>query len=150
LELSPQDTDLVTRARELATLAHANQVDKAGLPYIGHVGRVAARVAAAGHPAEAVAAAWLHDVLEDQPEHAPAVLMFPPSVVVPVRLLTRRPGISPEDYYAAIRDNATALAVKDADIGDNSSPERLALLPIDAQQRLLAKYAKARAALGLS
>ena len=36
--------DWVARARTLAMEAHAGQVDKAGHPYIGHVGRVAATV----------------------------------------------------------------------------------------------------------
>ena len=85
-----------------------------------------------------------------QPRAAKRETRSRPPGISGASVTTGRPGISPEDYYAAIRDNATALAVKDADIGDNSSPERLALLPIDAQQRLLAKYAKARAALGLS
>ena len=142
--------DVVDRARALAYLAHANQVDKAGEPYIGHVERVAGRVAAAGHPPEAVAAAWLHDVLEDQPQHAAEVLAFPEVVTTAVQLLTKQKGVPIEDYYAAIRGNAIALAVKAEDVGDNGSPERLERLPIETRQRLAAKYAKAKAALGLA
>ena len=40
--------DWVARARTLAMEAHAGQVDKAGHPYIGHVGRVAATVTVDG------------------------------------------------------------------------------------------------------
>lgn len=141
---------VVARAEELARLAHAHQVDKAGLPYIGHVGRVAARVQAAGHSPEAIAVAWLHDVLEDQPDHAAAVRSFPPAIVEAVELLTRLKGVDADTYYAGIRGNRLALAVKAADVADNSSPDRLALLSNEDRTRLMAKYAKAKRALGLA
>ena len=48
-------------ARAIAEKAHADQVDKAGEPYIGHPAHVAASVE--GDKAKAVA--WLHDVVED-------------------------------------------------------------------------------------
>ena len=54
---------IATRAEALARSAHADQVDKAGLPYADHPARVAARVrisAPGDESAEAVA--WLHDV----------------------------------------------------------------------------------------
>ncbi|QWN30846.1 HD domain-containing protein [Xanthomonas phaseoli pv. phaseoli] len=120
--------ELVERARSLAAIAHASQTDKAGLPYLGHVARVAERVTAAGHCCEAIAAAWLHDVLEDQPEHADAVLLFPAAVVEAVDLLTRKEHVSTDSYYAGIRCNRIALAVKAADIADNSSAERLGMV----------------------
>jgi (p)ppGpp synthase/HD superfamily hydrolase len=52
-------------AEDIARRAHAGQVDKAGLDYITHPARVAAGVRLHGGKNEAVAAAWLHDVLED-------------------------------------------------------------------------------------
>lgn len=58
--------EIVQQARELAHRAHANQLDKAGKPYIEQVARVAAAVRG-DDLAEAVA--WLHDVLEDQPHY---------------------------------------------------------------------------------
>lgn len=54
--------DIVSRAKDLAIRAHADQVDKAGRPYIEHVARVAAAVS---DDPVAEAVAWLHDVLED-------------------------------------------------------------------------------------
>lgn len=58
--------DLIERARAMATRAHAGQVRKyTGEPYIVHPEEVARIVADAGLPAAAVAAAWLHDVIED-------------------------------------------------------------------------------------
>ncbi|WP_425525248.1 phosphohydrolase [Xanthomonas citri] len=150
LTTEAKHVDLVDCARSLARLAHASQTDKAGLPYIDHVARVAEGVAANGHCREAVAAAWLHDVLEDQPQHVAAVLLFPAAIVEAVGLLTRKKGVATGTYYAGIRSNRIALAVKVADIADNSSVERLALLSSEDRERLIVKYSKARTALGLS
>ena len=78
--------DWIARARALATEAHAGQIDKAGQPYIGHVGRVAARVRG---DADAEVVAWLHDVVEDCPGFAAQVQAFPPAVQHAVQLLSR-------------------------------------------------------------
>lgn len=59
---------LVARARAFATAAHAavRQVRKyTGEPYIVHPAAVAALVAGVPHTPEMLAAAWLHDVVED-------------------------------------------------------------------------------------
>jgi (p)ppGpp synthase/HD superfamily hydrolase len=141
------DDLLVATARAIAVAAHAGQVDKAGEPYISHPGRVAARLA---RPEER-AAAWLHDVLEDTPTtgadlHAAGI---PDAVVAAVEALTRRRDEIPADYYARVRANPVALAVKAADIADNSDPVRLARLDRDEGVRLAAKYRAARVALGL-
>jgi (p)ppGpp synthase/HD superfamily hydrolase len=137
----------VAVAEAIARDAHAAQVDKAGNPYIGHVARVAARVAGAD---DAVATAWLHDVIEDTNFTAEELRTrgIPDMVVDAVVLLTRVEGQDPEAYYSAVAANALARAVKLADIADNSDPERLAKLNTAAADRLRAKYAHARAALG--
>ncbi len=58
--------DIVARARAMATRAHTGQVRKyTGEPYIIHPEEVAGIVAEAGLPPPVVAAAWLHDVIED-------------------------------------------------------------------------------------
>ncbi|MBN5015983.1 HD domain-containing protein [Stenotrophomonas maltophilia] len=137
---------LVNEARWLAEEAHATQTDKAGQPYIEHVRRVAAAVAG-DDAAEMVA--WLHDVLEDQPAFATQVLLFPQAVVEAVFDLTRGVNKSEAFYYWKIRQNPLSLKVKLADIADNSDESRLALLGQDMAARLRAKYAKARAALGV-
>jgi (p)ppGpp synthase/HD superfamily hydrolase len=62
----PSESALVARARAFATEAHAAQRRKyTDEPYIVHPEEVARIVADAGLPAEAIAAAWLHDVVED-------------------------------------------------------------------------------------
>jgi (p)ppGpp synthase/HD superfamily hydrolase len=60
------DDDLIARARAMATRAHASQKRKySGEPYIVHPEHVASILAETGLPASVVAAAWLHDVIED-------------------------------------------------------------------------------------
>ncbi len=135
----------VERAKELAHRAHAGQADKAGRPYIEHVARVAAAVA---DDPKAEAVAWLHDVVEDQPDFALEVWYgFPASIGVAVDNLTRMPKESAERYYSAVRCNALSLRVKLADIADNMDEARLALLDDKTADRLRRKYAKARKAL---
>lgn len=144
--------DLVATAIRVATSAHRGQTDKAGRPYIGHPARVALAVSRAGGCEEAVAAAWLHDVLEDCPSVTPATLLlegFSPELVGVVWRLTRKPFETPETYYRLIRMDPLALLVKTADIADNTDPERLFYLDPATQARLHAKYAKAREALGI-
>ena len=139
--------DLVKRAKDLAHLAHAGQVDKAGRPYIEHVARVAAAVAHYAEP-EVQAVAWLHDVLEDcAPNFRDELLHIRPvDVFFAVRALTRG-KFSDSAYYDRIRRDPLALAVKLADIADNSDESRLALLDEKTAARLRRKYAKAMAAL---
>lgn len=142
---SPVD-DQIALAERIAAAAHVEQVDKAGRPYLEHVRRVAAAVEGLDR-----AAAWLHDVVEDTPATADDLLAegMAPEVVAAVDALTRRDGEEPEVYYARVRSNAIALRVKAADLADNADPARQALLDEETQARLAAKYAKARAALGL-
>ncbi|KAF1015516.1 MAG: GTP pyrophosphokinase [Stenotrophomonas maltophilia] len=137
--------DWVVEARTLACEAHAGQQDKAGLPYIEHV----ARVAAAIHDDDiAKAAAWLHDVVEDCPQHAARLEVFPAPVREIVTLLSRHSAPDAQQYYARIRQHPRALKVKLADIADNAHPRRLLQLPPAVAERLRGKYAAAPAALG--
>lgn len=137
--------DIVSRAKALAIRAHAGQVDKAGRPYIEHVARVASAVS---DDPVAEAVAWLHDVLEDCDEcFHEAVFVIGSDVALSVMRLTRCRTVTDDRYYELIRHNKTALRVKLADIADNSSEERLALLDEKTAARLRRKYAKAIAAL---
>jgi (p)ppGpp synthase/HD superfamily hydrolase len=138
--------DLVATARRLATEYHAGQVDKAGRPYLGHPLRVADRVSHL--EAEVIAAALLHDVLEDTAatEGDLAAAGIPATVIDAVVLLTKTGG-SLADYYARIRAHPVALAVKLADIADNTDPDRQAQLAPEVRERLKRKYIKATAAL---
>ena len=101
------------------------------------------------HPVEA-AAAWLHDVLEDTSITAQELFEAGvlPVVIAVVQLLTRGPDVSPDEYYAAIRQDPIARRVKLADIDDNTARWRLRRLDYDTQLRLVEKYRYARLALG--
>ncbi len=59
------DTSLIVRAAETATVAHAGQLRRSGEPYITHPIAVAGIVADLGLDALTVAAALLHDAVED-------------------------------------------------------------------------------------
>ncbi|MBC7442951.1 MAG: hypothetical protein H7311_10620 [Ramlibacter sp.] len=133
-------------AQSIAMDAHRGQVDKLGADYIDHPRRVAERLT---DPLEQ-ATAWLHDVLEDTDvtRHDLLARGIPGGVVTAVVLLTRTDAVSSDDYYAAIRENPIALAVKRADIADNTVPWRVEHLDFSVRESLAAKYAAALAALG--
>lgn len=63
------EEDVIARAERLATRAHKGQFRKntAHDSYITHPRAVAALVERSGGNAEEIAAAWLHDVVEDTP-----------------------------------------------------------------------------------
>jgi guanosine-3',5'-bis(diphosphate) 3'-pyrophosphohydrolase len=65
--------ELVDRALEWATSAHKGQKRRSGKPYITHPVAVAETVAEWGLDAEAVAAALLHDTVEDTASTMPAI-----------------------------------------------------------------------------
>ena len=84
---------LVERAFELAKLAHVNQVRKAGaVPYIEHLTAVVRLLALHGYSDDVtLAAAYLHDLLEDQPAYADQLRRdFPEAVVASVEALTEQ------------------------------------------------------------
>jgi guanosine-3',5'-bis(diphosphate) 3'-pyrophosphohydrolase len=59
------DTSLIVRAAETATVAHAGQLRRSGEPYVTHPIAVAGIVADLGLDSQTVAAALLHDAVED-------------------------------------------------------------------------------------
>ncbi len=63
--LSAADRDLIERAYRVAERAHAGQVRASGEPYLQHCLAVAKILADFGVPATTLAAALLHDVVED-------------------------------------------------------------------------------------
>ena len=135
-------TSEIAAAKAIATIAHRYQTDKIGVTYIEHPRRVAGRLT---DPTQ-VAAAWLHDVIEDCGVTADDLIAAGISreVVDAVVLLTRTEANEGDGYYRAIRENRVALAVKLADIEDNTDPKRTALLTVEKRERLAAKYVHAR------
>lgn len=130
----------------LATFAHRNQCDKAGMPYIDHPLRVLESVKAMGGRPYVQMAAVMHDVIEDTPFTAQMLLDlgFSEAVVNLVVLLTRVDGVPKEEYYRGIGKNLDALMIKEADIRDNTAEWRLSYLDYETQQRLRIKYEEAK------
>ncbi|MGW1809784.1 HD domain-containing protein [Streptomyces sp. NPDC002078] len=135
----------------VARNAHEGQTDKAGRPYAEHLAAVAAGVRARGGDAEQIAAAWLHDSVEDDALTRQwleqAALSARAKAIVDA--LTKRPGEGPEAYAARILATDGARLVKEADLAHNADPERLAVLDEPTRRRLTEKYARMRALLGL-
>lgn len=136
------------KARLMATRAHACQSDKASLAYIEHPRRVVGHLVAPS-PAEATVA-WLHDVVEDTGVTLDEVEQeFGTQVAAAVDAMSHRVGEPILADYDRVKANPLALTVKTADLADNTDPERLRLLAPALRDRLEAKYARAREALGI-
>ncbi|MFL5813938.1 MAG: HD domain-containing protein [Bdellovibrionia bacterium] len=121
---------LILRAATFAAKAHATQLRKTGdQPYINHLLRVAQTVADAGLSEEAIAAALLHDVIEDTDVTVEELSSaFPKRVVHLVELLTEwwDDDASQElkarerpKYYRAILTDPEAVDIKLLDRADN-------------------------------
>lgn len=134
---------------DLAARLHAGQTDKAGAPYITHLARVACILQRRWPDATAdeIAAAWLHDCLEDTGATEASLLEagVSPETVRIVRAVTRPEGSDYLDWIgtlAAARD-VSILRVKLADNEDNRDPVRVAALP-GAAERVATRYEPAR------
>ena len=103
--------------------AHADQLDKSGVPYYHHPFAVAGFVAMESDNPEYVMTALLHDVVEDTGISLRDLLALGYSrhVVDAVDLVTRSPEMTYFDFIRRLRDsdNEMALTVKRADIKHN-------------------------------
>ncbi|MGR6970395.1 HD domain-containing protein [Streptomyces cynarae] len=136
----------------VARAAHAAQRDKAGRPYAEHLQAVAEGVRARGGDDELVAAAWLHDAVEDgvlSEEWLAAAALTERTKDV-VRAVTKRPDEDPRAYAERILATPGARLVKEADLAHNADPRRLAVLDGPTARRLTEKYAAMRQYLGLT
>lgn len=123
-----------TKALDLATQAHKDQLDRQDVAYITHPLRVAIRLVEnyrklfeADPTPEIVAAAVLHDVLEDSHYTAQDLLDqgFSEQTVALAKVLTHKPEESYQDYIEEISLNSTpAILIKLADLEDNTQPWR--------------------------
>ncbi|MGC0382634.1 (p)ppGpp synthase/HD superfamily hydrolase [Streptomyces sp. SAI-129] len=140
----------LTEVEATARAAHAGQTDKAGRPYAEHLRAVAEGVRARGGDDEQIAAAWLHDAVEDDAltERWLAEAPLSRRTKDMVLALTKRAGEPPEAYAARILATPGARLVKEADLAHNADPARLAVLDAATRTRLAEKYARMRALLG--
>lgn len=118
--------DQIALARRLATAAHQGQ-RYGSRDYIEHPAEVAREAELLGGDLYCIAAAWLHDVIEDTPLDAAALLAagVAPEVIATVTLLSRQslPDGTKEPYHAAFIARCVgdprAHLVKRADLSVN-------------------------------
>ncbi|WP_406494089.1 HD domain-containing protein [Streptomyces sp. NBC_00846] len=136
----------------IAREAHADQRDKAGRPYTEHLAAVAEGVRTRGGSDEQIAAAWLHDAIEDNALSARwlADAALPQPVKDMVFAVTKRDGEDLGSYTRRILDTPGALLIKESDLAHNADPARLAVLEPATRTRLAEKYAQVRRLLGLT
>jgi (p)ppGpp synthase/HD superfamily hydrolase len=118
----------VVRAYWFVRRAHAGQVDKAGVPYIHHLRRVALTAWAMTGDSEAAVVGLLHDYLEDVNRLGFQTIVDAWGIDTAIRVeaLTRRTNDSYEAYIGRVMawfDRPTT-AVKIADLLHNLSPGR--------------------------
>ncbi|MGA5898185.1 HD domain-containing protein [Streptomyces venetus] len=148
---TPRTQLTLAQVEATARAVHAGQTDKAGRPYAEHLRAVAEGVRARGGDEEQIAAAWLHDAVEDEalsPEWLREAGLSSRTKDI-VLAVTKRTGEPPEAYAARILATPGALLVKEADLAHNADPARLAVLDADTRKRLTEKYARMRVLLGL-
>ena len=134
MKITPHE--IIEAAAAMARRGHEGQFRRDGItPYITHPEAVAKSLEGS-HPF-VIAAAWLHDVLEDT--HLKVVHLhnanIPWEVIDAVEALTKKRDQSYEDYLRQVLQNDIAVKVKIADIGHNLSDK-----PTTKQAE---KYAKA-------
>jgi len=131
---------ILDRAVTLAIDAHEGQLDKGGQPYVLHPLRVMAALAGRGEAVQAVGV--LHDVVEDTPVTLEALRLmgFPEEVVRGVDAMSRRDGEVYREYVDRVAADPVGLVVKEADVRDNLSPERLAALPEKEARSMSKRY----------
>lgn len=123
---------LSQKAKNLAILAHGHQMRRGGQePYVNHPIRVAEALQKLDVPDHVVAAAYLHDIIEDtQVTYADLFHAgFDDYTTDLVQLLSKQPGESNQHYIQRLIDsqNRWAMLIKIYDINDNLviDPEHL-------------------------
>ena len=116
-------TDLTKKALRLCFLAHKEQVDKTGLPYVFHPFHLAEQM----DDEISTVCALLHDVVEDTDTTLDDLreMGFSEDVIEVLSLLTHEDGVPYMDYVEKISEHPTATKVKIADLLHNSDLSRL-------------------------
>lgn len=109
----------------LATNRHANQFDRAGVPYILHCLKVMHYTKSDDEELNCIALG--HDIVEDTDTTYQELydMGFTARVVHGIDALTKRRGESYDDYKLRVKVNADARKVKKADLRHNSDIRRL-------------------------
>ncbi len=113
-------------AIKIAVEAHDGQFDKAGEPYILHPLKVM-HYTKSTDP-EILALAVLHDVVEDNKNYTYNKLRdlgVSERIIAGLRLLTKVPGQTEEEYKEGVKSTRDTIIVKMADLRHNSDIRRL-------------------------
>lgn len=134
------NNELLEKALQIATKAHAGQTDKAGAAYIFHPIRVSCRC----FTYEEKIVALLHDAIEDTDVTAEYLLSegFPRNVVDAILSVTRNEDETYEEFIKRCRLNPIGRQVKLHDLEDNMDISRFQQLTEKDLPRLN-KYIKA-------
>lgn len=132
---------LLDRAKELASIAHWGQVDKAGENYINHPIRVAHKC----NTDEEKIVALLHDVIEDSDitQNDLFKLGFSTEIVEAVLSVTKKYGEDYQSFITRCKQNPIGRIVKLHDLEDNLDITRLSSITVEDVERLN-KYLSAR------
>ncbi|MEU6012629.1 HD domain-containing protein [Streptomyces sp. NPDC047515] len=149
---TPRAELTLAEVEAIAREAHTDQRDKAGRPYTEHLAAVAEGVRIRGGSDEQIAAAWLHDAVEDNAlsQEWLAGAALPQGVKDMVLAVTKRDGEDLGSYTRRILETPGALLIKESDLAHNADPARLAVLEPANRTRLTEKYAQVRRLLGLT
>jgi GTP diphosphokinase / guanosine-3',5'-bis(diphosphate) 3'-diphosphatase len=117
--------EMLSAAIHMATNAHHGQFDRGGNPYVLHVFAVMNLLENSDEELQCIA--LLHDVVEDTKTSFKDLrdAGFSERVVTGVRLLTKMPGQTLEEYKEGVFSNIDAMLVKRADLTHNSDIRRL-------------------------
>lgn len=137
--------NLVEEARKFAINAHDGQKDRIGTDYFAsHVEVVANYTREYGGSVTQVAAAYLHDTVEDTDVNVELIdFLFGDEVADIVDALTKRAGETYNQFICRVTKTPPAVLVKLADIRSNTDPSRMLYLPRDKRERLARKYGDA-------
>lgn len=123
-------------ALRIAESAFEEKYDKAGVPYIKHLTRVASHFKGGQY-----ICAILHDLLEDCPQWTEGTLrnIFSSGVVDVIVCLTKLKNESYDDYINRVSNERWALEIKVKDLLDNMDITRLDIIN-DKDVERLKKY----------
>lgn len=118
-------SNILATAIAIAAQKHISQKDKGGNPYILHPLKVMYYLKSDDQELMAIAA--LHDVVEDTDTTYEELLSLGMTerVIAALKLLTKQPGQTAEEYITGIKTNIDAVLVKMADLRHNSDIRRL-------------------------
>jgi (p)ppGpp synthase/HD superfamily hydrolase len=132
---------MIGNAIKIAVNAHYGQLDKGGKPYILHPLKVMHYLKTDDE--ELMCIAVLHDVIEDTKVtyHDLESIGMSERVIKAVKVLTKQPGQTFDEYKELIKTNRDAIKVKMCDLRHNSDLRRLKGVTEKDIERM-EKYAK--------